>query len=106
LQQLPEGQKIDTAIFVAGWWNVDNPWDSLIPWISARHDFDRVRAAVGNLCVLLSDNDPFTSDFDVNAALWKDRLDAQVTIIPDAKHFNRTAEPAVYELLRDVAARM
>ena len=56
-----------------------------------------------SITVLLSDNDPFTSDVATNTGLWKERLNAQVHIITGAKHFNGTEEHAIYDLLRNMA---
>lgn len=103
LQKLPNGQHINSAIFVAAWWDVDKPWETIKPWISAEHNYHKIKAAAPEISVLLSNNDPFTADVAANTVLWQERLHAQVSVITNAKHFNGTEEPAVYELLRTAA---
>ena len=103
LQQLRSNEKIDTAIFVAGWWDVDSPWESLLPWIHAQHDFEKCKRAVKNTYLILSNNDPFTSDYKSNALVWESRLSCKVLLIPEAKHFNALEEPEILNLLTDVA---
>ena len=104
LASLPQGCQVASAVFVAGWWDVDQPWDSIRPWIAHTHDCQQIRRAAKSIHVLLSDNDPFTADHETTAALWRLRLGATVQLIPAAKHFNGAVEPAVYECLSLVAA--
>lgn len=99
--QAPE-RRFAGAVLVAGWWSVDAPWDSLLPWMES-FDFARARAAAKRFVVLLSDNDPFTADHVANAALWRERLGAEVRRVPGAKHFNGLEEPAVLEAVRGFA---
>lgn len=100
LGELPAGTQVLGTICVAGWWTVDEPWDSLLPWIEHPLDLDRVRKAGGEFEVLLSDNDPFTADAQANARLWRKRLGAEVRMVPGAEHFNRTKEPQVLAAIR------
>ncbi|MGB1274309.1 MAG: alpha/beta hydrolase [Nannocystaceae bacterium] len=86
---------------VAGWWSVDKPWPSIRPWVDRFVDFERARGSAGPTRVLLSDNDPFTRDWQGNASLWKSRMRADVSIVPGAKHFNQVEEPAVLEAILD-----
>ena len=44
---LPEG-----VLLVAGWWDVDKPWESIVPWIETPVDLARVRAAARRFVVL------------------------------------------------------
>ena len=95
------GARVDGVLLVAGWWSVDKPWDSLRPWTDTPVDLARVRAASRRFVVLLSDNDPFTSDFRENGRLWagapRCRGGARC---PGARHFNGEREPAVLDALR------
>jgi predicted alpha/beta hydrolase family esterase len=100
LATLPPGSTVDGVLLVAGWWSVDKPWDSLRPWTDTPVDLARVRAASRRFVVLLSDNDPFTSDFRENGRLWRERLGAEVVLVPGARHFNGAQEPAVLDALR------
>lgn len=100
LAELPPGSTVEGVLLVAAWWSVDTPWDSLRPWTDTPVDLARVRAASRRFVVLLSDNDPFTSDFRENGRLWEERLGAEVVLAPGARHFNGEQEPAVLDALR------
>ena len=90
-------------VCVAGWWKVDEPWPSIRPWIDTSIDLPRLRAATpSGLSVLLSDNDPFTADWRDNGSMWEQRLDADVRVFPERKHFNAEAEPQVLALLEEL----
>lgn len=102
LRQLPEGAAIGGALCVAGWWQIDRPWDSIRPWLEPIDDLERARAAVRTLRVLLSDNDPFTADHVSNAERWQ-QLGAGVRLAPGGRHFNSAEEPAVLAALLELA---
>ena len=90
-----QGHRMPHVLCVAGWFWIDEPWPTILPWIETPIDWARVRHAAGQVRVLLSDDDPFTSDYQSNAAAWRERLGAQVEIQPGARHFNRVEEPFV-----------
>jgi predicted alpha/beta hydrolase family esterase len=96
------GTRVAGLVCVAGWWSVDEPWETIRPWIESPLDASAVRRVAPTIRVLLSDNDPFTSDHQASAAAWRERLGADVTIHAGAKHFNATEEPAVLEALREL----
>jgi len=103
LAEQPEGRTFAGVLLVAAWWRVDQPWPSLLPWQEPVAELARARAAARRFLVLLSDNDPFTSDHEENGRLWRARLKAEVRLVPGAQHFNRPEEPAVLEALRALA---
>lgn len=105
LAGLPAGQAIAGALFVAGWWEIDRPWDSIRPWLEAPPTLERSYGALRRSSVLLSDNDPFTADYQKNRSLWEARLTAEVTVVPSRKHFNDREEPAVLAALLELLRR-
>jgi len=102
LASLPDDTRIAALVAVAGWWQVDEPWPTIVPWQTQLPDLDRVRARVGRVIVLLSDDDPFTRDHAGNAALWRERLGAEVVLVAGARHFNASEAPAVLATLRSL----
>lgn len=99
LAAMPSEVVVAGVVLVAGWFTVDKPWDSILPWIHEPLDLARARARTPWLDVLLSDNDPFTADFEQTSLAFRDRLQARVTVHPGAKHFNASEEPAVLSAL-------
>lgn len=75
-------------VAVAGWWDIDERWDSILPFIVDNFDVDRAQKAAGKVRVFLSDNDPFTSDTRENAQTWEEKMGADVTVLPGRAHFN------------------
>jgi len=96
---LPEGARLRGVLCVAGWFWVDKPWETLRPWMDTPIDDAAVRERVGQLVVLISDDDPFTADHAANAKAWKERLGAEVVMAPGRRHFNEAEEPAVLDAL-------
>jgi hypothetical protein len=90
------------CLFVAGWFWVDAPWETLLPWQETPLDFERARANAGSMRVLLSDDDPFTSDHEATRDRFRDRLGASVRVVPGGKHFNWGEEPEVLAELRQL----
>lgn len=95
-----EGQDRPSLVCVAGWWTVDAPWPAIRPWIDTPIALPRLRASTQSVTTLISDDDPFTSDWRANKATWEQRLDADVRVSAGGHHFNADREPAVLELLR------
>jgi uncharacterized protein len=91
----PDGERAKGLLCVAGWWTVDEPWDSLLPWIDEPLDVERARHAVGPVHVLVSDDDPFTADHEATCMAWARRMGAEVTTRPGGKHFNGAHEVSV-----------
>jgi predicted alpha/beta hydrolase family esterase len=80
--------QVSGLLCVAGWWTVDEPWQTLIPWMDPPVDAERVRAKVRAFEVVLGEGDPFTADQCANANLWKRLLGASVTRVANGGHFN------------------
>lgn len=103
------GPRVAGCLLVAAWWTVDEPWDTIRPWLHGAPeapplDLDRVRAACDRFVVLLSDNDPFTADWQTTRAEWQERVGADVRLIPGAAHFNATEAPEVTSALAELVA--
>ena len=88
------------VLCVAGWWTIDEPWETIRPWIETPIELPKVKAAARGFSVLLSDNDPFTADHQKNAQRWREGLGAQVHMAPGRKHFNQAEEPEVLKVLQ------
>jgi predicted alpha/beta hydrolase family esterase len=88
---------LPALICLAGWFTVDAPWPSIVPWLDpALFDLERARAHVRELVAVISDDDPFTADHAATRASFE-RLGARVTLVPGGRHFNRPEEPAAWD---------
>lgn len=101
---LPKGLAVHGVLGVAGWWSVDQPWPTILPWIKTSFDHTRARAAGGRIHVLVSTDDPYTADHETTRRLFVERLGAHVRVVEGARHFNRPEEPAVLQALTTLAA--
>lgn len=99
LGELAPAVQVAGVLAVAGWWELDQPWDSIRPWLAPVDTLNRARAAAKKWTVLLSDNDPFTSGWQRNRQLWEERLGAHCRLAPGGRHFNAPAEPEVLAAL-------
>lgn len=95
-----QDDKIGGCMFIAGWFKTENLEDEETediarPWQETPIDFNRVLAATTKFTVFLSSNDPYDA-VQENEQLFKEKLDADVTILPNKGHF--TAEDGVTEL--------
>lgn len=80
-------------LFVAGWFAVDNPWITLKPWMdNSGMNLSLLTERILFRKIILSDNDPFTSDFNENKSLWIKLLNGEVSIYKNKQHFNRLIE--------------
>lgn len=59
----------------------------------------RVRANARRVQLIVSDNDPFTSDHRATVARFERALGATATVVPGGLHFNRETQPAVLEAI-------
>lgn len=100
LAELPEGAVVAGILLVAGWWNIDRPWDAIRPWTREPFDYQRTRKVARQRRVLLSDDDPFTKDWGAERQLFQDLLGAEVVIHPGRGHYNQKEEPLVLAALK------
>lgn len=99
LALMPEGAEVHGALLVAPWFRVDEPWETLLPWMVEDYDVAKARARLGWLDALLSDNDPFTADYRRTATELEERAGAVTKVIEGAAHFNGAEEPSVLAAL-------
>ena len=78
-------------------------WDTLRPWIETPFDPSRTAARCGRIEVLLSDDDPYTSDTAETRRRFAEGLGAAVRITPGRRHFNDPEEPAVLDAVLRLA---
>jgi uncharacterized protein len=97
-------QPVAAVLLVAAWLDVDERWPSIVPWIEAPLDLLAAQAYANQRHVLISDNDPFTSDWQGNRKLWHEAFAADVSIATNAKHFNGPESQAVLVALQNVQA--
>jgi hypothetical protein len=89
LKQYPN-LKIGGFLFIAAWFKIDQPWVTLKPWLKTNDlNVDLISQNTIYKKVIISDNDPFTSDFMNNNILWKTKFNAEVTIYKNQQHFNK-----------------
>ncbi len=98
--ELPEGTSVGAMVLVAGWWTIDEPWPTIVPWIETPFAWERARASARRRVVLLSDDDPYTADAVLGRKRFEERIEADVRIHEGAKHFNAEQEPAVLEAVQ------
>lgn len=102
LAGLTESLHVNGVLFVAGWLWTDEPWDSLIPWIETPFVPARAQdAANRRIVVMMSDNDPYTSDWRSHRAAWQERLSASVVMVSGVEHFNGEQYPIILQTLLD-----
>lgn len=104
--RLGDGRAVAKLVCVAGWFAVDEPWPEIRPWMDTPLDDAAVRDGAHSIHVLLSTNDPFTADHEANAAQWSERMEAEVSVVADAGHFNNVQEPVVLDHVRRLFAQM
>jgi uncharacterized protein len=96
-------EKAGGCVFVAGWFRLEGELyeegDEAIaahePWHEVPIDFGRIRRATENITVLISDDEPYGA-IEENAAMFQEKLNADVTIMPGMGHF--TSEDGIVEL--------
>ena len=92
LANLPDGQKVDRVILVAGFITLvlDNEEDPMIAkhWLETPINFGKVKTKANKFIVILSDNDPYVP-LEENQKIFKDNLGAEILIEHNKGHFNQ-----------------
>lgn len=90
LQTLNDNQKSGGAIFLSGWFNLDNleSQEKMIakPWIETSIDFKKIRNVCKKFEVIISDDEPY-GYVNENSNKFKKELNANVTIESNKGHF-------------------
>ncbi len=109
LAALPEGTKIGGAIFLAGWFDLNNLEDEeseeiARPWLETPIDFESLKKKSNKYVAILSDNDKWVP-LDITKEKFEENLGAKVIVEHNKGHFSEdtgvTEVPSVVaELLR------
>jgi predicted alpha/beta hydrolase family esterase len=108
LATLPAGVAVAGCLLVAPWFALDEEErdETSALWEDTAFDEAAARRAAGSVVALLSDDDPFTSDWEANGRAWERRLGADVVLERGAGHFNEREEPRILELVGERFARV
>lgn len=109
LETLQEGEKVDKAICVAGWFSLtpeaapSNREKAIArPWIETPIDFEKIRSKANSFIAVFSDNDPYVI-FEENAKTYREKLEAEIIVQKDMGHFSEdtgvTKLPILLELI-------
>lgn len=90
-ETLPQEIKVGGAVFVAGWFNLDNLEENEIPiakpWIETTIDFKKIKFICQKISVFLSSNEPFGC-VQENKKIFEEKLNAEVIILENKGHFS------------------
>lgn len=91
LERLADNEKAGGAVFLAGWFNLDNmesEEEEIIakPWIDTKIDFDKIKKTCKNFEVIISDDEPY-GFVEENFNSFKNNLNANITIEHNKGHF-------------------
>lgn len=90
-ESLNGSEKLGGAIFVAGWFNLENMEDDeeeriAEPWITTPINFEKARGALPKSTLIISDNDPYGA-FDENKSKFEE-LGSKIVVLHNAGHIN------------------
>jgi uncharacterized protein len=91
LEQLPQNKRIGGAVFVAGWFELDNLESEeeksiAKQWLEKPIDFSKLKDKLGKLVVILSSNEPYGCVSE-NSKIFRQKLGAEVIIEKEKGHF-------------------
>ncbi len=94
LETLSRTQKAGGAVFLSGWFNLDNMESEeekkiAKPWIETPIDFKKVKRACSKIEVIISDNEPY-GYVEENTRTFKEECNAKVTIVHGKGHFTES----------------
>lgn len=109
LETLPENQKVDKVILVAGWITLTpmttrtkEEQEIVKPWFETPIDLKKVKQQANSFIAIFSDNDPYVP-YKENSKTYHEELDAKIILQKDQGHFSEDAEitklPILLELL-------
>lgn len=107
LESLPADKKAGGAIFVAGWFILQNlasdkEWEIARPWLETPIDFEKVKQCTRKFFAVFSDNDEFVP-FN-NKELFEKNLGAEILVEHKKGHFRGSDEikeiPIILEKLK------
>jgi predicted alpha/beta hydrolase family esterase len=93
-ETLPTTQRAGGAIFLSGWFNLDNMESEeekkiAKPWIETPLDFVKIKRVCNKIEVIISDDEPY-GYVQENAHIFRKELNAQVTIEHGKGHFTQS----------------
>ncbi len=102
-------QPVGGAIFVAGWFNLENLEDEETeqvakPWFTRPIDLGKVKSVLPKSALFISDNDPFGA-FETNKEKFSE-LGSKIIVIPGAGHFTTDDGYATFPNLLDQAKEL
>ncbi len=106
LENLPESQKVDKVILVAGWFSLTNLDEdetrALNHWIKAPMGFEKIKIHANKFIAILSDNDLYVP-LEENRKVFEEQLGANIFVEHGKGHFNEMPQerPNILELFKD-----
>lgn len=101
IQKLPEKTKLGGALFVAGWFNLDNldkeDWRVkyvAMPWTKSKINFSKIKSKLKKINVLISTDEPY-GYVKENTNTFRTKLKANVTIKNKLEHFCEPKMPII-----------
>lgn len=99
LEKLPDNEKVGGAIFVAGWFKLENLEDdetreTAKPWIETPVNFEKIKTVLPKSTLIISDNDPYNA-FEENKQRFTE-IGSEIIVLHGVGHI--TTEDGFSEL--------